>query len=76
MMDHPCVAKVFDAGSTKAGRPYFVMEHVPGVSITEHCLHVGYSRHPAHAPPNQSLRTGSTMLRTIRSAIRPTKTSE
>ncbi len=37
MMDHPCVAKVFDAGSTEAGRPYFVMEHVPGVSITEHC---------------------------------------
>ncbi|MHC4093823.1 MAG: serine/threonine protein kinase, partial [Planctomycetota bacterium] len=37
MMDHVCVAKVFDAGSTEAGRPYFVMEHVPGISITEHC---------------------------------------
>ena len=37
MMDHANVAKVFDAGSTEAGRPYFVMEHVPGVSITEHC---------------------------------------
>ena len=37
MMDHPNVAKVFDAGSTEAGRPFFVMEHVPGVSITEHC---------------------------------------
>ena len=37
VMDHACVAKVFDAGSTKSGRPYFVMEHVPGVSITEHC---------------------------------------
>ena len=37
MMDHPCVAKVFDAGATEGGRPYFVMEHVPGVSITEHC---------------------------------------
>ncbi|MCH8153158.1 MAG: protein kinase [Planctomycetes bacterium] len=40
VMDHPNVAKVFDAGVTppEAGsRPYFVMEHVPGVSITEHC---------------------------------------
>ena len=40
VMDHPNVAKVFDAGVTPAeagSRPYFVMEHVPGVSITEHC---------------------------------------
>ncbi len=34
MMDHANVAKVFDAGSTEVGRPYFIMEHVPGVSIT------------------------------------------
>src|SRR5262245_37328864 len=31
LMDHPCVAKVFDAGTTPGGRPYFVMEHVQGV---------------------------------------------
>ncbi len=37
MMDHPNVAKVFDAGVSDDGRPYFVMEHVPGVPITEHC---------------------------------------
>ncbi|MCH8165096.1 MAG: serine/threonine protein kinase [Planctomycetes bacterium] len=40
VMDHPNVAKVFDAGVTppEAGsRPYFVMELVPGVPITEHC---------------------------------------
>jgi non-specific serine/threonine protein kinase/serine/threonine-protein kinase len=37
VMDHPNVAKVFDAGSTEQGRPYFVMEFVKGVSITEHC---------------------------------------
>ena len=37
MMDHPYVAKVFDAGVTDDGRSYFVMEHVPGVPITEHC---------------------------------------
>jgi serine/threonine protein kinase/tetratricopeptide (TPR) repeat protein len=37
MMDHPAVAKVFDAGTTPQGRPYFVMEFVRGVPITEHC---------------------------------------
>lgn len=37
MMDHPNIAKVFDAGATKGGRPYFVMELVRGVSITEYC---------------------------------------
>lgn len=33
-MDHPHIAKVLDAGSTDAGRPYFVMEYVPGLPIT------------------------------------------
>ncbi|MEM6560831.1 MAG: protein kinase, partial [Planctomycetota bacterium] len=33
-MDHPHIAKVLDAGSTDAGRPYFVMEYVRGVPIT------------------------------------------
>jgi tetratricopeptide (TPR) repeat protein len=37
MMDHPCVASVFEAGSTPSGRPYFVMEYVDGVPITTHC---------------------------------------
>jgi len=37
MMDHPNIAKVFDAGATETGRPYFVMELVTGVSITEYC---------------------------------------
>ena len=37
MMDHPNIAKVFDAGATEAGRPYFVMELVTGVPITEYC---------------------------------------
>ena len=37
MMDHPAIAKVFDAGSTTEGRPYFVMEYVIGNRITEHC---------------------------------------
>jgi len=37
MMDHPNIAKVFDAGATETGRPYFVMELVHGVSITTYC---------------------------------------
>ncbi|MCU0913236.1 MAG: protein kinase, partial [Planctomycetes bacterium] len=37
LMDHPNIAKVFDAGATETGRPYFVMELVRGVSITEYC---------------------------------------
>jgi tetratricopeptide (TPR) repeat protein len=36
-MDHPSIAKVFDAGATPDGQPYFVMEYVPGVSITDYC---------------------------------------
>ena len=37
LMDHPSIAKVLDAGATDTGRPYFVMELVQGVSITEYC---------------------------------------
>jgi serine/threonine protein kinase/tetratricopeptide (TPR) repeat protein len=37
LMDHPNIAKVFDAGATEAGRPYFVMELVQGESITRYC---------------------------------------
>jgi serine/threonine protein kinase len=37
LMDHPNIAKVLDAGATDAGRPYFVMELVQGVPITEYC---------------------------------------
>ena len=33
-MEHPNIAKVFDAGATPEGRPYFVMEYVPGLPIT------------------------------------------
>jgi serine/threonine protein kinase len=37
MMNHPHIAKVFDAGSTEFGRPYFVMELVDGIPITDYC---------------------------------------
>lgn len=37
LLDHPNIAHVYDAGTTEVGRPYFVMEYVKGLPITEHC---------------------------------------
>ncbi len=37
LMEHANIAKVFDAGATAEGRPYFVMEYVPGLPITDFC---------------------------------------
>jgi serine/threonine protein kinase len=37
LMDHPNIAKVFDAGATESGRPFFVMELIRGTKITEYC---------------------------------------
>ena len=39
LMNHPAIAKVFDAGSTSDGQPYFVMEYVDGLPITRYCDH-------------------------------------
>jgi serine/threonine protein kinase len=39
LMDHPHIARVIDAGLTLSARPYFVMEHVSGIPITEFCDH-------------------------------------
>jgi serine/threonine protein kinase/Tfp pilus assembly protein PilF len=37
LMDHPNIAKILDAGATSTGRPYFVMELVKGIRITDYC---------------------------------------
>jgi len=37
MMNHPGIARIFDGGMTETGRPYFVMEYVPGLPLTEYC---------------------------------------
>ena len=37
LLDHPNVAQVYDAGTTEAGRPYFVIEGIEGIPITEYC---------------------------------------
>ncbi|MBE2283092.1 MAG: protein kinase [Prosthecobacter sp.] len=43
LMDHPGIARVFDAGATEEGRPYFVMEYVPGQALSTFCE----EHHPA-----------------------------
>ena len=63
LMDHPNIAKVLDAGATETGRPYFVMELVRGIRITDYCdqnqsshrgtaglVHPSLPGHPARAP--------------------------
>lgn len=37
MMNHPCIASVYDAGATADGRPYFAMQYVQGIPITSYC---------------------------------------
>jgi serine/threonine protein kinase len=37
IMDHPNIARIFDAGATPTGRPYFVMEYIEGLPITQYC---------------------------------------
>jgi serine/threonine protein kinase/tetratricopeptide (TPR) repeat protein len=37
VMDHPSIARIFDAGATPKGRPYFVMEYIEGVPLTQYC---------------------------------------
>src|SRR5215472_7184342 len=37
VMDHPNIARIFDAGATAKGRPYFVMEYIEGIPITQYC---------------------------------------
>ena len=36
-MSHPSIAHIIDAGTTDAGRPYFAMEYVPGIPLTQYC---------------------------------------
>ncbi len=58
LMDHPNIAKVLDAGSTETGRPYFVMELVKGIPVTEYC-----DQHRLGVPERLGL------IRTICSAV-------
>jgi len=61
MMDHPNIAKVLDAGATDTGRPYFVMELVHGIRITDYC-----EQH--HLPPRERLDLFIQVCRAIQHA--------
>ena len=61
MMDHPNIAKVLDAGATESGRPYFVMELVKGVPITQYC-----DEHRSDA--RERLRLFATVCRAVQHA--------
>ncbi len=61
LMDHPNIAKVLDAGATDQGYPYFVMELVNGIPITEYC-------DQEHMPPQERLRLFTTVCRAVQHA--------
>lgn len=61
IMDHPNIAKVFDGGATVSGRPYFVMELVKGVPITEYC-----DKH--HLTPRERLELFVTVCHAVQHA--------
>jgi serine/threonine protein kinase len=61
LMDHPNIAKVLDAGTTAAGRPYFVMELVKGVPITTYC-------DENHLPPRARLELFTQVCQAVQHA--------
>jgi serine/threonine protein kinase len=61
IMDHPNIAKVFDGGATPTGRPYFVMELVKGVPITQFC-------DQNHLTPRQRLELFVTVCQAVQHA--------
>jgi serine/threonine protein kinase len=61
LMDHPHIAKVLDAGATESGRPYFVMELVKGVAVTEFC-------DTNHLPPEARLKLFQSVCHAIQHA--------
>ncbi len=61
MMEHPNIAKVFDAGATETGRPYFVMEPVKGVPITTYC-------DENHLAPDERLQLFATVCHAVQHA--------
>ena len=60
LMDHPNIARALDAGATEAGRPYFVMELVRGIPITDYCDQSQPSHARAAAAFHEGLPGGAT----------------
>ena len=63
LMDHPNIAKVLDAGATEPGRPYFVMELVHGVPITDTAIATGSRSPSGWSCSSWSARRSSTPIR-------------
>ncbi len=63
LMDHPSIAKVFEAGTTDSGHPYFVMELVKGVPITRFCDDAGSRSASDWSYSSRSVRRCSTPIR-------------
>jgi serine/threonine protein kinase len=61
LMDHPHIAKVLDAGTTEGGRPYFVMELVRGLPVTDYC-------DQARLPPRERLSLMATVCQAVEHA--------
>ncbi len=59
LMDHPNIARVFDAGATQAERPYFVMELVHGIPITDYCDQRKTLHHRASATVHEGVPRGA-----------------
>ena len=67
MMDHPNIAKVLDAGTTELGRPFFVMELVRGIKITDYCdQNVSNSSSPSARRSSTRTRRGSSIATSSR----------
>ena len=63
LMDHPNIARVYDGGTTEAGQPFFVMELVKGVPITEYCDRIGFRSGPGWSCSSPSARRCNTPTR-------------
>ena len=79
LMDHPNIAKVLDGGVTESGRPYFVMELVKGIPITEFCdeAQAGHPRSPRRSSCRSARRSSTPTRRGSSTATssRPTSSS-
>ena len=71
MMDHPNIARIFDAGATPKGRPYFVMEYIEGVPITQYCDSKRIASRPTAGTFSRSMPRGSTRAPERRDPPRP-----
>ena len=71
MMDHPNIARIFDAGATAKGRPYFVMEYIEGVPITQYCDRKRIDDRPTAGTFSRGVPRGSTRAPERRDPPRP-----